>query len=76
MPTKKNVTTNSTLGGIGGILIVAWILLGIAAFIMSIVCFGRGGDTTQNVIGLLLSIILGPFYFIYYYIMKPKGYCT
>ena len=55
------------------IIFVAWILLGIAAFIMSIVCFGRSGTTAQHVIGFLLAVFFGPFYWIYYFVVK--SYC-
>lgn len=50
-----------------------WTIVGIAAFIMSIVCFGRSGTTGQHVIGLVLAVLFGPFYWIYYYV--GKGYC-
>lgn len=50
-----------------------WAIVGIAAFIMSIVCFGRSGTTSQHVVGLVLAILFGPFYWIYYYV--AKGYC-
>lgn len=52
---------------------VVWIIGGIAAFIMSLVCFGKGGSTTEKVIGLLLAIFFGPFYFIYLY--ASSTYC-
>jgi hypothetical protein len=44
-----------------------WAVLGVAAFIMSLVCFSKKGTTSgQKVIGLLLAVFLGPFYWIYY----------
>ena len=38
------------------IVFIIWIVLGIAAFIMSIICFGRSGSAVQHVVGLLLAI--------------------
>lgn len=58
-----------------GIFVLIWILLGIVAFFMSLVCFGKGENMTQNIIGLLIAVIFGPFYFIYYFAMKKQGYC-
>lgn len=48
------------------ILLVVWVLAGIAAFVMSIICFGRSGSTSEKVVGVLLALLFGPFYFIYY----------
>ena len=56
-----------------GIFILLWVVFGIAAFIMSIVCFGYSGSTGQHVIGLLLAIFFGPFYWIYFLVVK--SYC-
>ena len=55
------------------IAVFLWAIAGIAAFIMSIVCFGRSGTTGQHVIGLALAVLFGPVYWIYYYV--AKGYC-
>jgi hypothetical protein len=61
----------------GGLFIFAivWIVLGVAAFIMSLVCFSKSGSKGgQNVIGLLLAMFLGPFYWLYY--IGGGSYCT
>ena len=55
------------------IIVIFWIILGITGFIMSIVCFGRSGTTTQHVIGLLLAIFFGPIYWIFY--LAVPDYC-
>jgi hypothetical protein len=47
-------------------LIVVWIVAGIAAFIMSLVCFGRSGTIIEKVIGLALAFFLGPFYWFFH----------
>lgn len=58
---------------ITSIFVLLWIVVGIAAFIMSLVCFGRSGTTAQHIIGLLLSIFFGPFYWVYYFAVS--SYC-
>ena len=55
------------------VIVILWLLAGIAAFIWSLVCFGRSGTMAQKIIGLLLSMFLGPFYWIYFYV--SKDYC-
>jgi hypothetical protein len=55
------------------ILCLIWVLSGIIAFIYSIYCFGRTGDTLEKIVGLLLAIFFGPLYFIFFYF--NKGYC-
>lgn len=56
------------------IFVLVWVCTGLGAFIMSIVCFSYSGSVAEKVIGLLLSIILGPLYWIYYGLMK--SYCA
>ena len=75
-----NVYTNdqekdnkSSLKIVISIIIAIWVILGITGFIMSIVCFGRSGTTTQHVVGLLLSIFFGPIYWIFYLVVPD--YC-
>lgn len=58
---------------ITSIFVSLWILAGIAAFVMSLVCFGRSGSTAQQVVGLLLAIFFGPLYWIYYFVVG--SYC-
>lgn len=52
---------------------IAWIVLGISAFIMSLVCFGRSGSLPHQVIGFILAVLVGPFYWIYF--MVVQSYC-
>jgi hypothetical protein len=54
----------------GGMLafLVVWCIIGFAAFIMSLVCMTKAGSNGgQNVMGLLLAILFGPFYWLYYF---------
>lgn len=56
------------------LFVFIWYGLGIAAFITSLVCFGYEGKTSLKIIGLILSFLVGPFYWIYYYAAK-SSYC-
>jgi hypothetical protein len=48
------------------LLIVLWVVSGLIAAIMSLVCFGYKGSTLDKVVGLLIAIFLGPLYWFYY----------
>jgi hypothetical protein len=50
-----------------------WVFIGLVAFIMSLVCFARSGTTFDKIMGLLLAIFFGPFYFLFY--VFNGGYC-
>ncbi len=73
-PEIPQATTAQKLGG-GFIIMffIVWVLFGFAAFIMSIVCFGYSGSTSEKFVGLLIAFFLGPFYFIFYGV--NKNYC-
>jgi hypothetical protein len=62
------------------LFIISWVVLSIAAFIHSITCFAKqsGGQsyTTERVVGLLLALLFGPIYWIYYLLMAGTGYCS
>jgi hypothetical protein len=66
---KKNLVAITSVLAI----ILLWGALGIAAFFMSLFCFGRSGTTTQHIFGFVLAIFLGPFYWIYYGLART--YC-
>lgn len=53
---------------------IIWVILGVIAFIYSIYCFSKNGSPTENILGLVLAIFFGPFYFLYLYF--AKSYCT
>jgi hypothetical protein len=54
--------------------VVIWSILGVIAFFTSLICFGfRSSSLDQKVLGLLVSIVLGPFYWLYFYF--AKDYC-
>lgn len=55
-------------------ILFVWALMGILAFITSLVCFAYNGTFMQNWVGFLTAIVMGPFYWIYY--TYSDGYCT
>lgn len=70
---NQDIPINQGWGMFILILVLLWILAGIVAFIMSIVCFGYSGTEVEKIVGLLLAFFLGPFYWIYYYVSST--YC-
>jgi hypothetical protein len=50
-----------------------WSITGIIAFILSLVCFGYSGTFGEKILGFIISIVFGPFYFLYYY--YSGSYC-
>ena len=67
---------SSSSGGaaaIGILILLAWVIAGLVALVLSIMCFGKSGTTGQKVTGLLLALFFGPFYFIYSSL--STGYC-
>ena len=56
------------------IIMILWVIGGLSAFIMSILCFGYNSNPGDNIIGLVIAILVGPFYWIYY--SYNKSYCN
>lgn len=71
---QRAIKTFETTVLVTTIVLLIWGLVGFAGFVMSLVCFGRSGSTSQHVIGLILAILLGPFYWIYFFV--SKSYCA
>tara|TARA_B000000437_G_scaffold142621_1_gene103867 strand:+ start:1744 stop:2112 length:369 start_codon:yes stop_codon:yes gene_type:complete len=55
------------------ILVLIWFLLGILGWFYSIYCFKYNKNKLENVMGLLISSLLGPFYWLYYFYIN--NYC-
>ena len=73
IPTEVKTVAGMSLGV--GVFVGVWILLGMIAQLLSILCFFKsGGTTSQNFGGFLLASFLGPFYF-FYRIWGPPNYC-
>lgn len=57
-------------------VVFVWMLLGVVAFITSLICFAyNGGSFMQNWVGFITALVLGPFYWIYY-TYAGTSYCT
>jgi hypothetical protein len=52
---------------------LVWVIAGIIAFIMSLICFAYSGTAVEKFIGFLLAVFFGPFYWIYYF--TSNSYC-
>lgn len=57
------------------IVLFIWALLGLLGFATSLVCFAYDGTFMQNWVGFLTSMVLGPFYWIYFIYSEPS-YCS
>lgn len=53
--------------------VTLWLASAFLGFVMSLFCFGFSGSFAEKVLGLLLALLLGPFYFIYYF--SDGEYC-
>lgn len=56
------------------IFILTWLFVGLIAFIWSLICFGRSGSAVDHIMGFIIAVIFGPFFFIYY--AANKNYCN
>jgi hypothetical protein len=50
-----------------------WLVFGLIGFVMSLVCFGYSGSVGEKIMGVLIALVLGPWYFLYYF--SDAGYC-
>jgi hypothetical protein len=58
------------------VFLIVWGILGLAGFFTSIACFWYS-SALFGVIGFLASIILGPFYWVFFFVMREfKLYCN
>jgi hypothetical protein len=59
-----------------GFLLILWALAGVVAFFWSLACLGKsGGSGSSKVLGLLIAIFFGPFWFLYKYLTESQNYC-
>jgi hypothetical protein len=56
------------------LFILLWIIAGFAAFMASIICLFRKSSISDKFLGLLLALLFGPFYWIYF--MYNNAYCN
>jgi uncharacterized protein YacL len=74
---STNTSTEKKAGMASVVFLVVgtlWSLIGFIAFITSIVCVFKNSTLIENVIGLLLSIFLGPLYFFFFFLSST--YCS
>lgn len=55
------------------VFLLFWVISGIAAFFMSLVCFAYSGTVLEKIGGFAIAVLFGPFYWIYYAFVKT--YC-
>lgn len=72
IPEKPEEKSKSPSGLLIAVTVV-WVALGIAAFVMSLLCFGGSGSMTKKIFGFVLAVFFGPFYWVYF--MVTKNYC-
>lgn len=56
------------------IIIWIWIITGLLGFIASLVCFGFNGSVSDKFLGLIIVLVIGPFYWLYF--IFNSNYCT
>lgn len=50
-----------------------WLLFGLIGFVMSLICFGYSGSLGEKILGIVIALVLGPWYFLYYF--SSGSYC-
>ena len=53
--------------------LATWLLFGLIGFIMSLICFGYSGSVGEKILGIVIALALGPWYFLYYF--SSGSYC-
>lgn len=74
MPTMQDTTGKNKKKMIAiAVFCFVWMLSGITAFVSSLFCFTRSGTIREKVLGLLIAVLTGPFFWAY--VLSMKGYC-
>ena len=74
-PTNPSTEKKAGMASVAFLVVgTLWSLIGFIAFITSIVCVFKNSTLIENVIGLLLSIFLGPLYFFFFFLSST--YCS
>lgn len=53
--------------------VVLWVVAGLISFLMSIWCMGYSGSRGEQVAGLIIAIVFGPVFWLYFVLRKT--YC-
>ena len=68
---------SSSVGSLFGIfiflIIFGWMISGLLGFIMALICLFYNSSAEEKIIGILASLILGPFFWLYY--IYSDNYC-
>jgi len=51
-----------------------WLITGLIGFLASLVCFGYNGSIADKFLGVLIVLVIGPFYWLYF--IFNSNYCT
>jgi uncharacterized membrane protein required for colicin V production len=71
---EKIEKANTILAFIILIFLIVWIIGGIISFICSMMCLGYESPPKDKILGVVFSIIAGPFFWIYY--VYNINYCN
>lgn len=52
---------------------ILWFTFGLIGFILSLVCFGYSGSAGEKIMGVVIALALGPWFFLYYF--SSGSYC-
>lgn len=55
------------------IYLIIWFSSGVAAFVASFICLGYQGSTSDKIIGIMIALLFGPLYWLYFSL--NKNYC-
>ena len=72
---NSNVAVGLTIGIIIGFIYIIWVFTGLLAFITSLICFAFNGTMSDKFLGLIVALVIGPFYWLYF-IFNNTGYCS
>ena len=74
-PTAQPAASNEL--SVKGVLFLTfvglWIIFGVVGFVLSLVCLGYSGSVGEKILGIIIALVLGPFFFLYYF--SDAGYC-
>jgi hypothetical protein len=70
-----NTSAGWTVFGIFiAIFLFIWGIAGFVAFFMSLICLFYNGSATDKTVGVIMGVLFGPFYWLYY--IYNMNYCT
>jgi Flp pilus assembly protein TadB len=73
---EKEAKNVSSLGGLFVFVVLImwlWVIAGLLGFLTSLVCFGFNGSISDKFLGLIIVLLIGPFYWLYF--IYNSNYC-